>query len=183
MTKPRLLFDANVIYRLIRDCPEKALDILIEGTTISLAYYELGNALWREAHLLKRISIEEAKKSLSLMYAMLLRMQVEEVDSEGIEILQTAHKCNLTFYDSSYLVEAKKTSKILVTDDNKLAKAAEPLGVQTLSSNTLTARQEYKGQIAELTDLSLHQQQTCSSSNKRSSSLDEICIKATTTSI
>jgi predicted nucleic acid-binding protein len=145
MTDPRLLFDANVIYRLIRDCPEKAMDMLMEGTTISLAYYELGNALWREAHLLKRISIEEAKKSLSLMYAMLVRMQLVEVEGEqGIEILQTAHKCNLTFYDSAYLVEAKKTSKILLTDDNKLAKAAEILGVETLSSNTLIASQEHK---------------------------------------
>jgi predicted nucleic acid-binding protein len=145
MTEPRLLFDANAIYRLIRECPEKALDMLMEGATISLAYYELGNALWRESHLLKRISIEEAEKSLSLMYAMLVRMQVEDVDSEGIEILQTAHKCNLTFYDCAYLVEAKKASKSLVTDDNKLAKAAEILGVQTHSSNTLTAKQEHKG--------------------------------------
>ena len=140
MTEQRLLFDANIIYWLIRECPEKAMDMLMEGTTISLAYYELGNALWREAHLLKRISIEEAEKSLSLMYAMLMRMQIVEVDGEqGIEILQTAHKCNLTFYDSAYLLEAKKASKILVTDDKKLAKAAEILGVETLTSNTLTA--------------------------------------------
>ncbi len=138
MTEPRLLFDANAIYRLIRECPEKALDKLTEGATISLAYYELGNALWREAHLLKRISIGEAEKSLSLMFALLERMQVVGVDGEqGTEILQTAHKCNLTFYDSAYLVEAKKTSKILVTDDSKLAKAAETLGVETLSSNKL----------------------------------------------
>jgi predicted nucleic acid-binding protein len=133
MKAPRLLFDANAIYRLIRECPEKALDTLREGATVSLAYYELGNALWREAHLLKRISIEEAEKSLNLMFAMLARMQVAEVDDEqGTEILQTAHKCNLTFYDSAYLVEAKKTSKILITDDSKLAKAAETLGVETL---------------------------------------------------
>jgi predicted nucleic acid-binding protein len=146
MTEQQLLFDANAIYRLIRECPEKAMDKLMEGTTISLAYYEFGNALWREAHLLKRISIEEAGKSLSLMYAMLEHMQILEVDGEqGIEILQTAHKCNLTFYDSAYLVEAKKTSKILVTDDHKLSKAAEILGVETLSSNTLTASQEHKG--------------------------------------
>jgi predicted nucleic acid-binding protein len=146
MTEQRLLFDANAIFRLIRECPEKAMEKLMEGTTINLAYYELGNALWREAHLLKRISIEEAEKSLSLMYAMLVRMKVVEVDGEqGIEILQTAHKYNLTFYDSAYLVEAKKNSKILVTDDNKLAKAAEILGVETLSSNTLTASQENKG--------------------------------------
>jgi predicted nucleic acid-binding protein len=113
---------------------------LREGATISLACYKLGNALWREAHLLKRISIEEDEKSLNLMFAMLARMQVAEVDDEqGTEIIQIAHKCNLTFYDSVYLVEAKKTSKILVTDDSKLAKAAEALGVETLSSNRLTA--------------------------------------------
>ena len=145
MIKQRLLFDANAIYRLIRECPEKAMDTLMESTTISLAYYELGNALWREAHLLKRISIEEAEKSLSLMYAILMRMHAEEVDcDQGTEILQTAHKCNLTFYDSAYLAEAKKNSKILVTDDTKLAKAAETLGVETLSSNKLIAGQEYK---------------------------------------
>ncbi len=96
--------------------------------------------------MLKRISIEEAEKSLSLMYAMLVRMQVVEVYREqGIEILQTAHKYNLTFYDSAYLVAAKKASKILITDDNKLAKAAEILGIETLSSNTLTANQKHKG--------------------------------------
>jgi predicted nucleic acid-binding protein len=136
--KPQLLFDANVIYRLIRENPEKALEKLTQGTTISLAYYELGNALWREAHLLKRISVEEAQKSLGLMYEMLARMQVAEVSIEqGTEILQAAHNCNLTFYDASYLEMAKKNSKILITDDNKLAKAADMLGMQVLSSNEL----------------------------------------------
>ncbi len=138
MTKPQLLFDSNVIYKLIRETPDKALDKLMEGTTIYLAYYEIGNALWRECLLLKRISVVEAKRSLSLMYTMLACMQVASLDNEkGIEVLDTAHKFNLTFYDSAYLVEAKKNGKILVTDDNKLVKAAENLGVETLSSNTL----------------------------------------------
>ena len=111
----------------------------MEGTTIYLAYYEIGNALWRECLLLKRISIEEAEKSLDLMYSILARMQVASLDNEtGSEILDTAYKFNLTFYDSAYLVEAKENNKILVTDDNKLAKAAENLGVETLSSKTLS---------------------------------------------
>lgn len=142
MTKPQLLFDSNAIYKLIRETPEKALDKLTEGTTIYLAYYEIGNALWRECLLLKRISIEEAEKSLSLMYAMLARMQVASLNNEkGTEILGTAHKFRLTFYDSAYLVEAKKNNKILVTDDNKLAKAAENMGVETLSSDALVNSQ------------------------------------------
>lgn len=138
MTKPQLLFDANIIYKLIRELPQSAVDKLLEGSTVYLAYYELGNALWRECHLLKRISIDEAKKSLDLMYSLLERMQVVYLDSEaGGEILQTAYKLNVTFYDTVYLVEAKKTEKTLVTDDNKLVRAAENVGINTLSSKML----------------------------------------------
>lgn len=135
MTKPQFLFDSNAIYKLIRETPDKALEKLMEGSTINLAYYELGNALWRECRLLKRITIEEAEKSLSLMYAMLARMPMVAATDDGNEILETAHKFNLTFYDSAYLVEAKKNNTTLVSDDNKLAKAAENLGIETLSSN------------------------------------------------
>jgi predicted nucleic acid-binding protein len=137
MTKPQMLFDANIIYRLIREHPEVAVEKLVEGATIYLAYYELGNALWRECLLLKKISLDEAVKSLDLMYLILGRMQVASLDQEmGSEILQTAHKLNLTFYDAAYLVEAKKSGKTLVTDDHKLAKAAETFDIKILSSKT-----------------------------------------------
>jgi predicted nucleic acid-binding protein len=138
MTKPQLLFDSNIIYKLIREQPQDAVEKLVKGTTIYLAYYELGNALWRECLLLKRISIEEAKKSLNLMYSILERMQIASLDNAtGSEVLDTAYKFNLTFYDSAYLIEAKKSDKILVSDDIKLSKAAENLGIKTLSSKTL----------------------------------------------
>ncbi len=138
MIQPQLLFDSNIIYKLIREQPQDAVEKLVSGTTIYLAYYELGNALWRECLLLKRINIEEAQKSLDLMYSILERMQVASLDNEtGYEVLNTAYKFNLTFYDAAYLVEAKKSGKILVSDDSKLAKAAENLGIKTLSSKTL----------------------------------------------
>jgi predicted nucleic acid-binding protein len=139
MTQAKYLFDSNIIYKLIRETPEKAIDKLMEGTTIRLAYYELGNALWRESRLLKRISLEEAQKSLSLMYAMLSRMEIADVETaNGDQTLEKANKLGLTFYDAAYLVEACKRNAVLVTDDNKLAKAAENLGVTTISSDTLT---------------------------------------------
>ncbi len=138
MTKKQFLFDSNTIYELIRETPQKALDKLMEGTTISLAYYELGNVLWRESLLLERISFEEAEKALDLMYLILENMQVTRSENEaGAQTLQIAHRFNLTFYDSAYLVEAKKSGKVLVTNDNKLAKTAEKLGVETLPSNAL----------------------------------------------
>lgn len=139
MTRQELLFDCNIIYKLIREHPEVALEKLLGGTTIYLAYYELGNALWRECLLLKRISFDEAKKSLNLMYSILEHIEVAPLDAEkGTEVLDTACKFNITFYDSAYLVEAKRAGKTLVTDDDRLAKAAEKLGVKTLTSKTLT---------------------------------------------
>jgi predicted nucleic acid-binding protein len=137
MKNQRYLFDSNAIYRLIRETPEKALEKLSEGTTIHLAYYELGNALWRECRLLKRLSSEEAEKSLDLMYAMLMHMHIATVGNSGKEILAAANQFNLTYYDAAFLVEAMKTNIILVTDDAKLAKTAETLGVATAPSSTL----------------------------------------------
>jgi predicted nucleic acid-binding protein len=64
-------------------------------------------------------------------------MQVASLDNEtGNEVLDTAYKYNLTFYDTAYLIEAKKNGKILVTDDSQLAKAAENSGIKILSSKT-----------------------------------------------
>jgi predicted nucleic acid-binding protein len=135
MTQPKLLFDANAIYNLVREDPNDALDILSEGSTIHLAYYELGNALWRECFLLKRISMEEAEKSLCFMYEILKRMQITSLDIDtGRLVLDAAGKFNLTFYDAAYLTEAKKSNQPLVTDDKKLARAAENIGIKTLSS-------------------------------------------------
>ena len=140
MTNSKLLFDSNAIYNIIRDLPPGAVEKLVDGATIYLAHYELGNALWKECLLLKRISIQEAKESLDFMYSILERMQVSSLCNEsGIEILDTAYKFNLTFYDAAYLMEAKKSDKTLVTDDKKLAKAAEQVGVKTLTSKALIA--------------------------------------------
>ena len=65
-------------------------------------------------------------------------MDVSAIDNAtGTEVLQTVYEFHLTFYGTVYLVDAKKTGKTLVTDDNKLAKAGENLGIETLSSKTL----------------------------------------------
>ncbi len=142
MTQQQLLFDANVIYRLIREFPDDALNKLGKGSTIFLAYYELGNALWRECFLLKRISKEEAETALGFMYAVLDRMQIVPLDPDnGVLVLDCAYKFNLTFYDAAYLMEAKKSGRTLVTDDKKLAKAAENFGVKTLTTIALTDNQ------------------------------------------
>jgi len=137
LIKRSLLFDASSILTLVRELGEKAPDELLEGSTISLAYYELGNALWRECFLLKRINKEEAEKLLRAMFAIVQAMDVAliENEDEANDILKKAYDFNITYYDSAYIVQAYKTEKTLVTEDKKLAKAAEKSSIKTLTSS------------------------------------------------
>jgi predicted nucleic acid-binding protein len=135
----RMLFDASSIFTLVRELRGEAPNKLLEGSTISLAYYELGNAVWRECFLLKRISREEADKLLRAMVAILQAMDVVilQNDDEANFILDKACELSITYYDSAYVAEAHKSKKVLVTDDKKLAKAADKIGVKTMTSKAL----------------------------------------------
>lgn len=123
---------------VVRELKGKASDKLLEESTIPLAYYELGNAVWRESFLLKKINQEEAKHLLNSLYAIVDQMEVLSIEDEyeGNNILDVACNHSLTFYDSAYLAQASKHKKTLVTDDKKLANAAEKAKVKTLNSAT-----------------------------------------------
>jgi len=131
------LFDACSILTIIRQLRGDAAEKLVQGSTTSLAYYEIGNALWRECFLLKRISQEETEKLLKTIYPILAEMDTSQVEdeAEASAVLVLACKFNLTFYDASYLSEAVRAKKTLVTEDKKLAKATKDAGAETLTSN------------------------------------------------
>ncbi|MFQ6074808.1 MAG: type II toxin-antitoxin system VapC family toxin [Candidatus Bathyarchaeia archaeon] len=134
-----LLFDASSVFTLVRELRGEAPDLFREGSTVSLAYYEIGNALWRECFLLRRIAPEEASQLLISLFAMLRTMEVAALEDEdlGNAILDLAGRLNITYYDAAYLTEAQRTNKALVTDDEKLAEAAERIGIKTLTSKTI----------------------------------------------
>lgn len=137
-----MLFDASSILALVRDLKGKAPDILFRGSTIYLAYYDMGNALWRECFLLKRMNGEEVQKLLRLMFAILQAMDFLELNDEdtGSNVLDLAGKLHLTYYDTAYLGTAQMSSKVLVKDDARLAKAAERASVKVLTSRAVFGR-------------------------------------------
>lgn len=139
MSRSSLLFDASCILTLVREIGGDATGILAKGSTLSLAYYEVGNAIWRECFLLKRITLDEASKVLESVFAILRTMAIAKLEDEGlgVEILDVAGKLGITYYDSAYLTMAQRLGKTLVTDDEKLARAAKKIGVTTLTSRLL----------------------------------------------
>lgn len=115
------LFDSSAIMNLVR---RNELDGLLGNFTLTLASYEVGNALLKGARS-KSISLEEAIEALEAIRGVIERMVALGVDGEGREILVLAEREGLTYYDASYLHMAIKCKLALVTDDGKLLEKAK----------------------------------------------------------
>lgn len=126
------LFDVSAIINL---CGEKKLEELLQGWTISLAYYELGNAVWKQVYKYKKISLDEARILLEPLIEIFMRLKKPQKEN-GLEILEIAAKEGITFYDASYLQAAIHNNLTLITDDKQLYKKGKKY-VKTLTTNDL----------------------------------------------
>jgi predicted nucleic acid-binding protein len=64
-------------------------------------------------------------------------MNLNPLDEIYEETLETAKEVRLTYYDSSYIYAAKESNAELITEDKKLAEAANRLGIPNRSVATL----------------------------------------------
>ncbi|MEM0011026.1 MAG: type II toxin-antitoxin system VapC family toxin [Candidatus Geothermarchaeota archaeon] len=135
----RFLFDTSAILNSIRYHHEDIVDFIErnECYTLSLAQYEIGNALWKEAYLLKRISVNDALKTFNFVNALLNLMRIVDLSRYEVEVLLLSIQIGLTFYDTSYISIAKNLNCNLVTDDDELIKISEKLEVKTIKSMDL----------------------------------------------
>ena len=113
------LLDASAIFNLFQS---NRFSVLLDGATIPLARYEIGNIIWKNYKIRNRISKQEAKDSGTVMFELLDSM--EQITPSSASTLALSLEEGLTFYDSSYLVSAIETGYALVTDDIKLQKIA-----------------------------------------------------------
>lgn len=112
-----MIFDASAILNLAR---RNDLEKARQGKTSSLIFYEIGNSLWKEAKLLKRITLEEAIFSINSIVNF-IEQEMTTIRPDYDHALEIAIKNNITFYDASYISLAIKLNDILVTDDKSLA--------------------------------------------------------------
>jgi len=74
----RYLLDASALLNIVRRLGEKSLKILKENYILTLTIYEVGNALWRETKLLKKLTTDEAEEIMKAVIALTKFMQVIE---------------------------------------------------------------------------------------------------------
>jgi len=126
------LFDSSSIINL---CAKKRLDKLIQGSTLSLALYEVGNAVWKQVHLKRSLTREEGEKALSTLVEVLKRMNVILIE-DCSAVLSIAVEEGLTYYDASYIHAADRNGLTFITDDERLSSIAKKY-VQTATSSDI----------------------------------------------
>lgn len=112
------LFDSSAIFKAIK---ENTVETLLGNNTLELTRYELGNTLWKESTIHKRLTNDESKKLVRLVKQVLNIMQVLEVSCHEEAVLEVAQNLRLTFYDASYIFHAQERNLTLVTEDEHLA--------------------------------------------------------------
>ena len=100
----------------------KELDRLLQGWTITLSLYELGNALWKQVYQ-KVLSLEEATLVLDALTSVHSRMK-KVCEPDPLKALEIAVREGLTYYDAAYIQAAVEKGMVLVTEDKKLLEAA-----------------------------------------------------------
>ncbi len=116
-----LLFDASSLVYALKT---RRLNLLVDNYALDLTVYEVLNAFWKEAVLLKHISVEDAVKLSSVAAKAMGLMKL--IDIRGLEeaVVKAAAELRLTAYDASYVVAAERHGLTLVTEDRRLAARA-----------------------------------------------------------
>jgi len=134
----KYLFDASTLVPLLVDFGAK---IISKATKCSLnitelTVYKVGNAMWKLATLLKHISLNDALEIMSILQQLIRKSMINTISLRNLnikEVMELACNEKITFYDASYIVAAKSTNAVFVTEDRELMKIAKKHGVKTLT--------------------------------------------------
>lgn len=144
----KYLLDASALLPLVT---RRGKQLIVEASrenlvTTDLAIYEACNSLWKLATLLKTITLQDALDVATTLKDLVIKDVIQPINFAKLDLshtLKTAHKEQLTFYDTSYITTAENTEAILVTEDEKLQKTANKF-IKTITytnlENKLTQR-------------------------------------------
>lgn len=131
------LVDTSALLNIIVKKGSETPKLLRSQSILELTTYEAGNAIWKLAFLQKRITPEQACRLLESFVLLRNSMRVLGIDGMEGEIKNLSMTAGLTFYDSAYIVAAKRAGLVLVTDDGSLAKTAAKHKVAVIGSKDI----------------------------------------------
>ncbi|ACP36460.1 conserved hypothetical protein [Sulfolobus islandicus Y.G.57.14] len=111
------VFDSSSIYKAFSF---NKLSILGGNYTAILSKFELGNVIWKEVTIFKRITEDEGEKLYQFLLKVLETMNLEDLKYNEVE--KIGIKNRISFYDASYVWLARNLSLPLITEDEKLRK-------------------------------------------------------------
>ncbi len=114
-----IVLDSSAIYKAI--CLERT-DLLTERFSSALAFFELGNIIWKNSHLKPVYSPKESVELLAACEKALNEMRIFYSDAD--KIYKTARYCHISFYDASYVSLAAEYEVPFITLDRTLAHKA-----------------------------------------------------------
>jgi predicted nucleic acid-binding protein len=94
----------------------------------------LENIIWKDYFLHAKVSEQEAKVIAKTINHALNLMDLIEIAGSEDEILDTAIKLKITFYDAAYAYFAKAKDLRLITEDARLIKKITSTNAATLDS-------------------------------------------------
>ena len=118
------LLDASALLNIVRALGEGSLEYLRGSYILTLTPYEVGNAIWKEATLHRRLTVGEAVELLGVITGIYRYTRITEPRDQAA-VLRLACELHLTYYDSSYIVAAGELGALLVTDDRRLRRVLE----------------------------------------------------------
>ena len=118
------LFDSSAIVNIVRRRRARYL----AGYTLDLAFYEILNAAWKEAFLVKslpeNVAVELMKEAIAA-WRILPKVAVDEV-----EVFNKAKEHMISAYDAAYMTAALGNGLVLVTDDSRLRSISKGISSQ-----------------------------------------------------
>ncbi|MEM2050435.1 MAG: type II toxin-antitoxin system VapC family toxin [Thermoproteota archaeon] len=124
----KAIVDASSLLMLIKNVEEEALLNKLNGlATLDMAFYEIGNALWKQASIRRVASGEEVKRVVSAVGKVFLMNSFVKISWRDLDysaVFDLAVGNDITFYDAGYLMASIVFKKPLVTEDEKLKRVA-----------------------------------------------------------